>query len=44
MCFLYIEKERHVKANARDYNDKFSYAVSRPQNDFALLTSVGCII
>ncbi|XP_059190532.1 probable phospholipid-transporting ATPase IM [Centropristis striata] len=22
----HIEKERHVKANARDYNDKFSYA------------------
>ncbi|KAM7414787.1 hypothetical protein PAMA_019549 [Pampus argenteus] len=22
----YVEKERHVKANARDYNDKFSYA------------------
>ncbi len=32
MCFLYVEKERHVKANARDYNDKFCYAVSRPQN------------
>ncbi|KAG8012736.1 Phospholipid-transporting ATPase ID [Nibea albiflora] len=23
---MYAEKERHVKANARDYNDKFSYA------------------
>ncbi|XP_029289331.1 probable phospholipid-transporting ATPase IM isoform X2 [Cottoperca gobio] len=23
---IHIEKERHVKANARDYNDKFSYA------------------
>ncbi|TKS73585.1 putative phospholipid-transporting ATPase IM [Collichthys lucidus] len=22
----HVEKERHVKANARDYNDKFSYA------------------
>uniref|UniRef100_A0A8C9WYS0 Phospholipid-transporting ATPase n=1 Tax=Sander lucioperca TaxID=283035 RepID=A0A8C9WYS0_SANLU len=44
MCCLYVEKERHVKANAQDYNDKFSYAVSRPQNDtrFALFTSVGC--
>uniref|UniRef100_A0A3Q3KK42 Phospholipid-transporting ATPase n=1 Tax=Mastacembelus armatus TaxID=205130 RepID=A0A3Q3KK42_9TELE len=26
LCSLYLEKERHVKANARDYNDKFSYA------------------
>uniref|UniRef100_A0A8C2ZD84 P-type ATPase N-terminal domain-containing protein n=1 Tax=Cyclopterus lumpus TaxID=8103 RepID=A0A8C2ZD84_CYCLU len=26
MCSLYVEKERHVKANMRDYNDKFSYA------------------
>uniref|UniRef100_A0A8C4GQI8 Phospholipid-transporting ATPase n=1 Tax=Dicentrarchus labrax TaxID=13489 RepID=A0A8C4GQI8_DICLA len=25
----HIEKERHVKANARDYNDKFSYADNR---------------
>lgn len=24
------EKERRVKANAPEYNDKFSYAVSRP--------------
>lgn len=27
----FAEKERRVKANARDYNDKFCYAVSRPQ-------------
>ncbi|TDH09495.1 hypothetical protein EPR50_G00087590 [Perca flavescens] len=26
VCCLYVEKERHVKANAQDYNDKFSYA------------------
>nr|XP_046249228.1 probable phospholipid-transporting ATPase IM isoform X1 [Scatophagus argus] len=25
----HVEKERHVKANARDYNDKFSYADNR---------------
>uniref|UniRef100_A0A8D3CEC5 Phospholipid-transporting ATPase n=1 Tax=Scophthalmus maximus TaxID=52904 RepID=A0A8D3CEC5_SCOMX len=25
----YLEKERHVKANARDFNDKFSYADNR---------------
>lgn len=30
------EKERHVRANARDYNDKFSYAVSRPQHHIRL--------
>lgn len=30
MCPLYVEKERHVKANAWDYNAKFCYAVSRP--------------
>uniref|UniRef100_A0A3Q3FHH3 Phospholipid-transporting ATPase n=1 Tax=Labrus bergylta TaxID=56723 RepID=A0A3Q3FHH3_9LABR len=27
--FLSVEKERHVKANARDYNDKFHYADNR---------------
>ncbi|KAF3854965.1 hypothetical protein F7725_023020 [Dissostichus mawsoni] len=26
MCSLYVEEERHVKANARDYNENFSYA------------------
>uniref|UniRef100_A0A671W2Y3 Phospholipid-transporting ATPase n=1 Tax=Sparus aurata TaxID=8175 RepID=A0A671W2Y3_SPAAU len=26
MCPLYVEKERHVKANAWDYNAKFCYA------------------
>lgn len=29
VCPLFVEEERHVKANAREYNDKFSYAVSR---------------
>ncbi|GLD58859.1 phospholipid-transporting ATPase ID-like protein [Lates japonicus] len=29
MSKLEAEKERHVKANARDYNDKFSYADNR---------------
>ncbi|XP_034541444.1 phospholipid-transporting ATPase ID [Notolabrus celidotus] len=26
LSLLYVEKERHVKANARDYNEKFQYA------------------
>lgn len=28
-CSLFVEKERRVKANSREYNDKFLYAVSR---------------
>lgn len=27
----HAEKERRVKANAREHNDTFSYAVSSPQ-------------
>lgn len=33
LCCVYAEKERRVKANAPDYNDKFLYAVSRSQGD-----------
>uniref|UniRef100_A0AAQ5X6X6 Phospholipid-transporting ATPase n=1 Tax=Amphiprion ocellaris TaxID=80972 RepID=A0AAQ5X6X6_AMPOC len=29
VCSFFVEKERRVKANARDYNDKFSYADNR---------------
>lgn len=36
-CSSRAEKERHVRANARDYNDKFSYAVSSPRNDGRLM-------